>query len=278
MPQSLSVTEQFLTDFHDRRPGITSAAYGTLAARRGALAFASSYDSLAAEVAATDRRVLDLACGDGLLLSLLQARAPSRLALSGIDLSAGELAAAQQRLQGAAQLCRGRAQALPMADASFDHVVCHMALMLMDDLDSVLREVRRVLVVGGKFSFTVGANPPPNQPVLAAYVLRLRALLSGTASRPLRFGDARLRSPDGIRQALGAGFSSTSMEELSLSRRYTPAQLWQWFDGMYDLAFLTPSEQAHFKSDYLAEIESLCEADGRLEFTDTLRQVGAVAA
>lgn len=278
MQPSLSATEQFLTDFHDRQPGVTSAAYGTLAVRRGALAFASSYESLAAEVGATDLRVLDLACGDGFLLSLLQARTPSRLSLSGVDLSAGELAAAQQRLKGAAHLCCCRAQALPMADAAFDHVVCHMALMLMDDLESVLREVRRVLGAGGKFSFVVGASPAADQPVLAAYVSRLRALLSGDASRYLRFGDARLRSADGVRQALDPCFTTVSIEELSLSRRYTPAQLWQWFEGMYDLAFLTPSQQAHFKSDYLAEIEPLCDADGRLELTDTLRQVGALAA
>lgn len=278
MPQSLSAAEQFLADFHDRRPDLTSAAYAGLEVRRGALGFASSFESLAAEVAATDLRVLDLACGDGYLLSLLQARTPSNLSLSGIDLSAGELAAAQQRLKGAAQLLCGRAQALPMADATFDHVVCHMALMLMDDLDAVLREVRRVLGAGGKFSFVVGASAPAEQPVLAIYVSRLRALLSGAGSRYLRFGDARLRSPDGIRQALDPCFTALSIEELSLSRRYTPAQLWQWFDGMYDMAFLTSSQQAQFKSDYLAEIEPLCEADGRLGFTDTLRQVNAVAA
>lgn len=278
MPQSLSATEKFLADFHDRRPGLTSAAYGALEVRRGALVYASPYERLAAEVAASDLRVLDLACGDGFLLALLRARSVARLSLSGIDLSTGELAAARQRLNGAAQLLCGRAQALPMVNASFDHVVCHMALMLMDDLDAVLGEVRRVLGAGGKFSFIIGASPPPDQPALTIYVSRLRALLAGVGSRYLRFGDARLRSPDGIRQALGPLFGTVSIEELSLSRRYTPAQLWQWFDGMYDLAFLTPGQQARFKSDYLAEIEPLCETDDQLDFTDTLRLVSAVAA
>lgn len=278
MQQPLSAAEQFLADFHDRRPGITSAAYGTLEARRGELAFGSSYKSLAAEVSDADHRVLDLACGDGFLLSLLQARAPLRLSLTGIDLSAGELAAAQRRLKGAAHLCCCRAQSLPMANAAFDHVVCHMALMLMDDLESVLQEVRRVLGAGGKFSFVIGASPPSGQPALEAYISGLRSLLSSEGSRPLRFGDARLRSPDGIRQALTPWFTKLSIQELSLTRRYTPNQLWQWFEGMYDLAFFTPIQQAHFKSRYLAEIERLCDPDGRLGFTDTLRQVCAVAA
>jgi ubiquinone/menaquinone biosynthesis C-methylase UbiE len=74
--------------------------------------------------------VLDLGCGDGLLLEFL-AREGGRL-LAGVDLSPYSLALARRRpaLTGA-RLEEGRAQELPFADDSFDACVSHMALMLM---------------------------------------------------------------------------------------------------------------------------------------------------
>jgi SAM-dependent methyltransferase len=274
---SLSPAEQFLVSFHDRRPGITALAYGALVAHRGECTFGSSYESLIAEISDADIRVLDIACGDGYLLSLLERRAPSRFALTGTDLSPGEIAAAHRRLKGTASLHCCRAQRLPIADNSMDHVVCHLALMLMDELDAVLQEVRRVLVAGGRFSFIVGASPPAGQVALDLFVARVQALRSGDGARFIRFGDARLRSPDGIKQVLSTAFSDISIHEINLPRRYTPSELWDWFEGMYDLHFFTANEQDQFKSGYLTEIEKFCEPDGKLGFIGSLRQVSGTA-
>ncbi len=45
------------------------------------------------------------------------------------------------------------AQALPVADESFDAVVCTLVLCSVGDVDAVLAEVRRVLKPGGRFLF-----------------------------------------------------------------------------------------------------------------------------
>ena len=150
MALSLSDSERFLSAFHDADPGGTPRAFAHLPATMAERAFASSYECLLDAIPDDARSVLDLACGDGYLLSLLAARRPD-LSLAGVDLSTGELEAAGRRLRGRAVLQQGRAQELPLPDDSVDAVVCHMALMLMDDAPQVLAQVRRVLKAGGYF-------------------------------------------------------------------------------------------------------------------------------
>ncbi|MEV5176796.1 class I SAM-dependent methyltransferase [Streptomyces flaveolus] len=101
-------------------------------------------------------RVLDLGCGDGLLLELPAGKAGRHLA--GVDLSSHSLALARRRpaLSGA-RLEQGRAQELPFADDSFDACVSHMALILMSETEQVAAEVARVLSPGGVLASAASA-------------------------------------------------------------------------------------------------------------------------
>ena len=83
MQLPLSDSERFLSGFHDADPGVTSRAFADLPASMAGTAYASSYECLASVVPADARTVLDLACGDGFLLSLLAARRQAGLALVG---------------------------------------------------------------------------------------------------------------------------------------------------------------------------------------------------
>ena len=47
----------------------------------------------------------------------------------------------------------GKAEQLPFRDDTFDHAVASLALCSVDDLDTVLRELRRVLRAGGSLVF-----------------------------------------------------------------------------------------------------------------------------
>ena len=107
----------------------------------------------------------------------------------GVDIFAPDLALASARLP-AAYFMLARAQALPFADRSMDVVVCHMALMLMDDPDVVLAECRRMLRPNGTFAAIV--NRPTEPDALARTILdALRdALRSGDITRrPPTIGD-----------------------------------------------------------------------------------------
>ncbi len=279
MPLSLTSNERFLADFHNQRAGVTSLAYASLPATKLDEVAASSYEFLAALVPKVQSplTVLDVACGDGYLLWLVDASRQRPATLIGLDISQGELEAAKQRLGTSATLIQGRSQAMPLPEASVDFVLCHMALMLMDDLDSVIAEVRRVLRSGGVLSFIVGAKPPPSAS-LTLYIERLLEARRRLEISIPSLGDRRLGHPDRIREVLSSGFKDVLVEEVSISRRYSPSAMWSWFEGMYDLHGIPLQEQEALKLGYIEDLSPLCEEDGCLEFTDKLRHVRAVAA
>lgn len=94
-------------------------------------------------------RVLEVAVGTGLNLELY---APG-VTVTGIELSPEMLAIARSRAARHgidADLREGDAQALPLADASVDTVVCCLALCTIPDPPRALAEMHRVLVPGGR--------------------------------------------------------------------------------------------------------------------------------
>ena len=285
---NLTRTETYLTAFHDANPGVTSRAFDALPVSCGERTFASTDASLISMLPAADATagaqpltLLDLACGDGHLLALLHASRPDgQLALIGVDLSAGELAAARSRLGDRAALYRCKAQQLPFASGSVDVVFSHLALMLMDDADDVVREVRRVLKPGGRFAGVVSARPAAS-PALDLFI----ALYASASKRPevagLRFGDRCWRSNDGIRSLLAPAFDPPAFDDLIATRRCTPAQLWDWLLGMYDTDLLTPAGREDLRQRYLLALRALCSPcgpDGDLGFEERYRQFSAQAA
>jgi SAM-dependent methyltransferase len=102
------------------------------------------------------QRVLDLACGYGTASRYL-ARRGARV--TGLDLSARMLDRARQieagEPLGISYAC-GDATGTRWWDGEpYDGVLCHMALMDIDDLDGALATVAAVLKPGGWFSFSV---------------------------------------------------------------------------------------------------------------------------
>jgi ubiquinone/menaquinone biosynthesis C-methylase UbiE len=108
---------------------------------------------------AAGERVLDIACGTGLVaFEAAQRVGPSGQVL-GIDLSGRMTESAQHRAQALGQsncsFLRMDGEALALADASFDLVLCSLGLMYMPDPEQALREMRRVLRPGGRVSLAV---------------------------------------------------------------------------------------------------------------------------
>ena len=272
--------ETFLAEFHDRRPGLTPKAFAGLPVDFQGTARASSYEVLASAVPTRppDVAVLDLACGDGYLLSLLASRAQPGLVLCGVDLSAGELAAARTRLGQAVSLVQARAQHLPYGSGRFDCVLCHMALMLMDDAGRVLREVRRVLKPGGRFAAIVGAAPPPSA-ALTLYVEAIKRQTRQAQWTAVRFGDGRLRTTEGIAELFGAQrFSSLVTEDLQIAMRLGPPEIWLRLLDMYDLYLLGDAERLSVEREFHEEATAASGPDGKLDFPIALRYLGALAS
>jgi SAM-dependent methyltransferase len=276
MPLSLSSAEQFLADFHDADPGVTARAFAGLPAQMAGASFASSYACLAGVVPSGPGTVVDLACGDGYLLRLLADRAQPGLSLVGVDLSAGELDAARRRLGTAAVLHQARAQALPLADAGADTVLCHMALMLMDDAPGVLGEVRRILKPGGVFAAVVGGGAAAS-PAHEVFVALLRQYRKLPEFESLRLGDARLYTPEGIAELYQPAFGLPAIDDIVLQRRSGPDGLWDWFSGLYNIAWLEPADRAAIGPRFVQDVAPLCEAHGKIEHVVRLRRITARA-
>ncbi len=274
MPSPL---DTFLKDFHDRKPAVTSRALGALPMLFRGRLFPSSYHVLAAVIRPSDAAVvLDLACGDGLLLSLLASRGGSTFQLNGLDQSAAELGAAAARLGPTVSLHNGTALNLPFESHSLDYVLCHMALMLMDDIESVLREIHRVLKPAGVLASIVGtvSRKTIALQVYGEAISRypVRAEYSG-----IRFGDPRWRELDGIQAMLARDFRDVIIDDLTAVQWVKPDELWDWFLDMYDLALRTEAHRELIHQEFLAAVVSKCRPDGRLELATSLRYVEAKA-
>ncbi len=270
-----SPAEQFLIDFHAALPGATAEAFGGLQVKFRGETFASSYAVLAAAVPADGPlAVLDLACGSGFLLSLLAARRQPGLELFGVDMSAGELALAASSLQGHARLIEARAQQLPFAARSIDTVVCHLALMLMGNADPVLAELHRVLKSGGALAAVVGARSPPS----AAFDTYVRIIGAHANSKFLRFGDARFRTEEGISSMFASRWQKLQMGEIRSHQKLTPEETWAWFMRMYDIHQIAEGHRDEVRREYLSAVAAHCDEDGRLDFPQALRFVGAQAS
>jgi ubiquinone/menaquinone biosynthesis C-methylase UbiE len=98
-------------------------------------------------------RVLDVACGTGIVARLAAPQVGPSGQVAGLDLNEGMLAVA--RAQAASQGLpiewhQGDATQLPFPDAAFDVVLCQQGLQFIADRRAALREMRRVLVPGGR--------------------------------------------------------------------------------------------------------------------------------
>ncbi|MEU2255783.1 class I SAM-dependent methyltransferase [Nocardia xishanensis] len=246
--------EEFLRDMHNRAPEAMSRYVTAHPMADGR----TSYQFLAERVAGA-QRVLDLGCGDGSLLAVLARGGATGLA--GVDVAAGELAVARARPELAdADLHEARAQDLPFADDSFDAVVCHMALMLMADVERVVAETARVLRPGGTLAVAVGRRAAEGSG-LELFLKLARPLFAQRPVPPL--GDRRTRSRDGLNELLAtAGFAPITWEEITLGGSGTPEEVWQTaVEKYYDTMTLAAAEIAALRREFLEHARALTEGE-----------------
>jgi len=165
----------------------------------------------AAKVAAGDR-VLDVACGTGVLAREAARRVRPGGKVTGLDPTAGMLAVAA-RIDPSIEWREGVAEALPFPDQAFDVVLSQFGLMLFSDRELAAREMLRVLEPGGRLSVAVWNGIAHNP----AYET-LAALLEDVAGKPA--ADA-IRAPFslGDRDGLAALFEDAGASNVTVDTR-----------------------------------------------------------
>lgn len=138
-------------------------------------------------------RVIDVACGTGIVARLgWPALAPSGR-LVGVDLNPGMLEVARVAVDdGDIEFTQGDATALPLPDAEFDVAICHHGLQYFSDRSAALREMHRILTDPGRLVLSVWrpVEHNPGHAVLAAVLDRHVSEAAGDTRRaPFRLSD-----------------------------------------------------------------------------------------
>jgi ubiquinone/menaquinone biosynthesis C-methylase UbiE len=119
-------------------------------------------------------RVLDVACGTGVVARLAAAQVGATGTVAGIDINPGMLAVARSAAPPgiAIEWYETSDEALPFSDESFDVVLCQVGLQFFTDKLAALREMRRVLAPGGRLVINVPGPTPRIFAILAEALAR----------------------------------------------------------------------------------------------------------
>ncbi|MDH6438680.1 ubiquinone/menaquinone biosynthesis C-methylase UbiE [Streptomyces sp. SAI-144] len=168
---------------------------------------AAAADAVLGLVPAQTRRLLDVACGTGIVTRRLAAARPATR-VWGADLTYGMARMAAVRLPGAVVLADGRA--LPFPDGVFDAVTSVWLLHLLDrpeDVRAVVAECARVLISGGVYVTTVdkAAAHDVGSDIDAVLAPRPRRPAPDAAPLVQSYAAAHLLTPAGQARFTGRG-------------------------------------------------------------------------
>jgi ubiquinone/menaquinone biosynthesis C-methylase UbiE len=170
----------------------------------------------------TGERVLDVACGTGVVTRLAATQAGSGGQVVGLDINPAMLVVARSvpAVRGASvEWLEASALEIPLPDTVFDVVLCQQGLQQFPDRPTALKEMHRVLADGGRFAASVWSRIE-GSPGMAALVEALEQHVSVEAANnrraPFALGDA-----DELRALVtGAGFHDIRVQTLVKFARF----------------------------------------------------------
>ena len=160
-------------------------------------------------------RVIDIACGTGIVARIAAARVGPSGAVAGVDLNPGMLNVARSLKTrddaASVQWEEASADKLPFPDGSFDVAYCQLGLQFFTDRPAALREMRRVLSTKGRLAVMVwcGIQESPGFEAFAEILERNISPAAATIMRaPFGLSDADELS----RLVAAAGFRNITVQ------------------------------------------------------------------
>jgi ubiquinone/menaquinone biosynthesis C-methylase UbiE len=177
-------------------------------------------------------RVLDVACGTGVVTRLAAERVGPAGKVAGLDVNPGMLAVARSQTppDTSIEWHQANAESMPLPDEAFDVVLCQMGLQFVSSKLTALREMRRVLKPTGRALVTV---PGPKPPIFAVMTDALARHLSPQAAS---FGDLvfSMHDVDELSELMrSAGFRKVDVQAKPKTLRLPAPQdfLWQYLNS-----------------------------------------------
>jgi ubiquinone/menaquinone biosynthesis C-methylase UbiE len=173
-------------------------------------------------------RVVDVACGTGVVARLAAERVGPTGAVTGVDVNPGMLAVARMvPTLGTVDWHEASAESLPFDDARQDVVLCQMGLQFFPDKLAALSEARRVLTSRGHLVLNL---PGPTPALFSALEAALARHLSPEVSKFVGLVFS-LHDPGAVAQLVrDAGFASVEVDAdiCSLSLPAPETFLWKY--------------------------------------------------
>ena len=173
-------------------------------------------------------RVLDVACGTGIVARQIAPRVGPQGIIIGLDLDPDKInvARAMAKRDGLAiEWKTGPAEQLPFPDSSFDLIICQFGLMFFSDRHAALLEMYRVLRTDGRVVLSVwqGLDRHP-------FYQTLDNVSRGRLGKSSVGAVFSLSDADEVRKLLiNACFQDIEIESMSITARYpNPQEFLAW--------------------------------------------------
>ena len=172
------------------------------------------------------QRVLDVACGTGVLARAVAERVGQAGSTVGVDLNEGMLDVAREKAPEI-EWHQAPAEALPLDDDSFDGVVSQFGLMYFEDQRGALMEMMRVLRPGGSLAVVVW-DKLENSPGYAAEDQLFQRVFGDEAEddAPYSLGDQQVLQ----RLFDSAGVSGADIQTYEGTARFPSIEAWIYAD------------------------------------------------
>jgi ubiquinone/menaquinone biosynthesis C-methylase UbiE len=222
-------------------------------------------------------KVLDVACGTGIIARLVREKVGRDSSITGLDVNAGMLEMAQSvnGHEKHIEWVEAPAEDMPLDDGRYDVVLCQLSLQFMEDKRTALSEMHRVLTPGGRILLNVPGPVEFLQVLDKAIERHINPQAAGFVARVYS-----LHKTDEISRLLTeAGFNTISIEEKEKTLNLPAPEdfLWQYVYGtpLAGLFSDTSEEAKKTLENEIAEKWQKFIISGGMEYTQNLIEVSA---